>query len=400
MVISQTLVITIGADSLKVMDLSEEKPTIQEIEATIKILEDCVWKIETVLFLPAILANSYNMSPGLEDGLVVMLQEHQQLKDQLATQYLRWLEVKGMEGNKLLSRLEQAFCGSLRNVLRRLRAHPVLLKGLSIEEIVEESKKLAESLKELQCLLMESSLTDPSAEKEERDKSRYMHELSLRHHNNMELVSTLKKEVAAATKDKDVEISKKNEIIRMLKSSLFHMEKTSKEFATRMLLDAENQNLSDRKTSEGRRTNMQQEISQLYSELNSLIIKNRELEMTLRRRKNKVDSETENWIQKYDADMSDKQVELEEVSGCCAQETAELRELEKHYAVLELEYSQIMEERKLAQEQKEKEEREKVIKDQNAVIIQAYWRGFKVRKAMKGKNKGKKGKKGKGRKTK
>ncbi|XP_064153776.1 dynein regulatory complex protein 10 isoform X6 [Anguilla rostrata] len=193
---------------------------------------------------------------------------------------------------------------------------------------------------------------------------------------------------------------KKNEVIRKLKSSMLQREKMSEDFTFRMLQDVENQNLSYRKTSEGRRANMQQDINQLCTQLKNLITKNREVEMTLRKKRNKVESEIENWIQKYDADMGEKQVELEEVSVYYAQESKELQELEEHYKVLELEFSQIMDERRLAQELKEEEERERVIKEQNAVIIQAYWRGFQVRKEMKGKPTGKKGKKGKGRKIK
>lgn len=78
----------------------------------------------------------------------------------------------------------------------------------------------------------------------------------------------------------------------------------------------------------------------------------------------------------------------------------ELTELEKLFDTLDLEYSQIMEERQEAQELREQQEKERQIQSQAATVIQAYWRGFCVRKAKKASAKPKKGKKGKGKKGK
>jgi len=45
----------------------------------------------------------------------------------------------------------------------------------------------------------------------------------------------------------------------------------------------------------------------------------RDEELVLRKRKYKIESEVENWIHKYDAEMEEKQTELDEitVSGFC-----------------------------------------------------------------------------------
>lgn len=82
------------------------------------------------------------------------------------------------------------------------------------------------------------------------------------------------------------------------------------------------------------------------------------------------------------------------------EEQAEHQELQEHLAVLDLEYSQIMEKRQREQERREEEERERETKSRAVVIIQAFYRGWKVRKAMKSKTKSKKGKQGKGKKKK
>lgn len=69
-------------------------------------------------------------------------------------------------------------------------------------------------------------------------------------------------------------------------------------------------------------------------------------------------------------------------------------DLGQHFLVLEKEYMDIMEERRLADEAKTKQKRELEIKTFAATTMQAHWRGFRVRKQLKKKDK-KKGQKGK-----
>nr|XP_008169725.1 dynein regulatory complex protein 10 isoform X3 [Chrysemys picta bellii] len=113
-------------------------------------------------------------------------------------------------------------------------------------------------------------------------------------------------------------------------------------------------------------------------------------------KKYKVEMEIENWIQKYDADMGEKQTEYEEVDAVYTEEKAQLAQLKEKYAVLEQEYSQIKEERRQSQEKKERAERELAIMVRAATHIQAFWKGYLVRSLLKSKRKKKgKGKKGK-----
>lgn len=75
-----------------------------------------------------------------------------------------------------------------------------------------------------------------------------------------------------------------------------------------------------------------------------------------------------------------------------------MKKLEMLHAELDVEYRYILDKRQLEAEKKEKEAKELVVKTKAALIIQASWRGYRVRKALKEeekKGKGKKGKKGK-----
>uniref|UniRef100_A0A8C0H9C8 Dynein regulatory complex protein 10 n=1 Tax=Chelonoidis abingdonii TaxID=106734 RepID=A0A8C0H9C8_CHEAB len=181
-----------------------------------------------------------------------------------------------------------------------------------------------------------------------------------------------------------------------LKSHLLHLEKSSESHIQRTKQEAEKLQKGELRVSQAKCAKIQQDIHQLRAQLNVLIIDNRDSELALRKKKYKVEMEIENWIQKYDADMGEKQTEFEEVDAVYTEEKAQLAELKEKYAVLEQEYSQIKEERRRSQEKKERAERELAIMVRAATHIQAFWKGYLVRSLLKSKRK----KKGKGKKSK
>ena len=87
------------------------------------------------------------------------------------------------------------------------------------------------------------------------------------------------------------------------------------------------------------------------------------------------------------------QEKFEEIDADYTLEKKQLTELEERFKTLEEEYNQIMEERRIARERQEAAERELQMNITAATCIQAFWRSFKVRKALKAKKKKKGGKK-------
>ncbi|XP_036435933.1 dynein regulatory complex protein 10 [Colossoma macropomum] len=382
--------------SLKIIDPSRKKLVSPEPQRIIGVLDECIHKMKLVALLPSELTHPESLSVSLGEKTVRSLTEHLRVVKKHGALNVDTEETEQEATTKVVQ-------NSLLNLLRLLRACPTAEAGLKRAGPITEDRKgvheLVAGLQELRAVVLERLLTTAS---EERERSRHIQEVSMRHRSNLEVVGTLEKEVAAAIKDRDEEISKQNEAIRRLKGSVYQMEKTSEDFVARTQQEAQRQNESDQKTSEGKQTHLQQEANQLRVQLNNLITEHKEAELALRKKKYKLETEIENWIQKYDTDMGEKQTELEEMTVIYEEEKAELRDLQEHYAVLELEYSQIMEERRIAQEQREEEEKEREVKSQAAVIIQAFWRGYCVRKVMKAKtkSKSKKAKKGKGKKGK
>ena len=125
----------------------------------------------------------------------------------------------------------------------------------------------------------------------------------------------------SATEEKEAEVKAKNDIIRRLQADIHHIEKFSEENIKRIKMESEKQQQSDTKNSDGRSQKLEQERSQLRIQLDNLISEHRESESNLRSRKYKLETEVENWLQKYDSDMGDRQVKYRffhvGVRACC-----------------------------------------------------------------------------------
>lgn len=93
--------------------------------------------------------------------------------------------------------------------------------------------------------------------------------------------------------------------------------------------------------------------------------------------------------------LSQAKLELSEKSY--ENELEEVRKLEGPFSDLQEQYNKIQEKRRLAEEKRKEEMRQLELKTKASIIIQAWWRGYNVRKALKSKaKKTKKAKKSKG----
>ncbi|XP_030743284.1 dynein regulatory complex protein 10 [Echinops telfairi] len=196
-------------------------------------------------------------------------------------------------------------------------------------------------------------------------------------------------------------VEKENFVIQELKKHLHQVLKFSENSLLRTKLEAEKQQKADFRASQARLAKIQQEILTLRTQYHNLVTENREQEQALRKKKYKVETEIENWIQKYDAEMSEKQTELEELDGIHTEEQQQVQELRQKHDVLVEEFNQIRTEREVTSRKRMEAEEQMVLMVRAATLIQAVWKGYLVRSMLKSKKKkrGKgKGKKGKGKK--
>ncbi|XP_050779794.1 dynein regulatory complex protein 10 isoform X1 [Gopherus flavomarginatus] len=397
----------IKTSPLKLLDPGRSKLTTVETKRIISVLDEAIFKVELISLISHITEFLDDLSTILGSELMGTLKEHERLSNNMEA-LLTQLQREGLkeedgrgdlvgteEQIRHLQLHQQAVKSSIRNILRLFQADPLASQAVRDEAYARDLsfEIFIKGLSEFRGFLLEKLLTSPL---EEQEKVQFMEEISLRDKKNTETIAALEAELATAIQSRDNEIMKMNAVIRDLKSHLLHLEKSSESHIQRTKQEAEKLQKGELRISQAKCAKIQQDIHQLRAQLNVLIIDNRDSELALRKKKYKVEMEIENWIQKYDADMGEKQTEFEEADAVYTEEKAQLAELKEKYAVLEQEYSQIKEERRRSQEKKERAERELAIMVRAATHIQAFWKGYLVRSLLKSKRK----KKGKGKKSK
>ncbi|XP_069789290.1 dynein regulatory complex protein 10 [Narcine bancroftii] len=397
-------------DALQILEPVKRKLASVEAERIISVIELAIENLERVTLISHVAynLNRFSVAVGLE--LTCALREHVRLEQHLhfAMSTLNEEESEVEKENnkhKVKTKAEKtnnvellhwALSSSVKNILRLFRGNPsacqIIRTGCKARKPLCLGLILA--LRKLRNIVFGRLLISPL---EDKEKSEFVKNITLQNRQNAEIIATLEAELAAASQDKENEMLKKNEIIRKLKNNLLQLDLLSEDYICQITQDSEKQQLADQKDSEARVIKLQEEISQLQTQMNNLKTEHRSSEQALRRRKFKTETEIENWIQKYDADIQEKQDEYVQLVKLYKDEGALLFELEDKIESLETEYIQVVEERKRRAEERKAKEEQMYLMGKAAVIVQAFWKGYKVRQLMKSfkKNKKKK-KKGKG----
>ncbi|XP_045891517.1 dynein regulatory complex protein 10 [Micropterus dolomieu] len=384
-------------DPLKDRGLSQKKQLSLEVQRISSILENCISQVEIAATLPAVLQS--NSASGVADqDLSRALQEHQMLEERLETlEHLKQEsdgEQEGEARERAKVQLEKDIKNSVRNLLRTVRARPdaMGLRAELVMEVGESEYILIRELQKFHCHMVEKL---PTIVDEELQLVLYKQVPSPPAFNLEHMVS-VEEGLATAMKEVDAKISQKKDEIENLRGSL--QTKNTPEAGMSLLADKQCQSLM--KTSKLKQTSIKREIDQLNIQLNNMILENRQAEKVIQEKNEKVETEIEYLLQHFDTEIEETQATLELNEMDYEREEEELRKLEKPLSVLEVEYNQVMEKRRLAEKKRKEEMRELLLKTKAAIFAQAWWRGYSTRKALKNKGKSKKAKKGKGKKTK
>nr|XP_019956440.1 PREDICTED: IQ domain-containing protein D-like [Paralichthys olivaceus] len=210
-------------------------------------------------------------------------------------------------------------------------------------------------------------------------------------------MAPVEEDLAASIMSVDTKISQKNVEIKHLQESLDNTRTTAQNLHISYTYQKCQPPISEKQAS------MRQDIDQLNNQLDNLRLENKEAERALQEENKKLEADIEYLVQQFDSDMEEKQAKLELIEFEREKEKEELSKLKEPFSILETEYNQIQERRRLAEEKRQEEMRELELKTKAVIFIQACWRGCSIRKALKNKGKktkgkNKKGKKGKGKK--
>lgn len=293
-----------------------------------------------------------------------------------------------------LSLVAQQLSSSCKNILRAFQVNANAFNTIKSHfgARPKESEQLLSYMYDLKEILLNKLLTTPE---EDKERMTYIEEVSQRERNNAAIIEKMEEELEAAVADKEEEMRKKNDIIKKLQTELQQIINFSKDNISRIKNEQEKQESADKKNHEGKVQRLQNDVVQLKTQLQNLILEHREKEQDLRRLKFKVESQVEGLIQKYDGEMNERQEEYEEIEAQYNAQKKQLDEVEERFKTMSAEYDQIQEERRLAREKREAAEREMALMVKAATTVQAFWRSYKVRKALKARKKKGGGKKGK-----
>lgn len=131
-----------------------------------------------------------------------------------------------------------------------------------------------------------------------------------------------------------------------------------------------------------RRGELERCLFELKSSYETLVESNSREEKTQRGSLYRLETDIESIVHKYDQEMTALQTEYEVLDEEYTREKKELSELEERFLTLEEEYKEIMEERRIQEINRQKEEAGKMALEQSITTIQAYWRSYKTRKAV------------------
>ncbi|TGZ73777.1 hypothetical protein CRM22_001307 [Opisthorchis felineus] len=140
--------------------------------------------------------------------------------------------------------------------------------------------------------------------------------------------------------------------------------------------------------SQEKQAELEKELCGLKASYSKAVEDNQKAEVRQRNQVYKMETELESVIQKFDRDMMALQSEYDQLDEEYTNDKLELTELEEKFSTLEEEYLKIMEKRRLEEEKRQQEEEEQRVLEEGVTTIQAFWRSYQTRKAVRGRREG------------
>ncbi|KAL7754357.1 hypothetical protein RI367_000338 [Sorochytrium milnesiophthora] len=293
--------------------------------------------------------------------------------------------------------------------LRKLHdALPAAFKSVEDDQDAASSSEMAASMTRLEDVLRSIKLliynklkTTPE---EERSRQHQLESNLAKEQKTILEVKNVREQLESVRQEHAQEVQRRNDNIRKLKDELREIKQQAEDATKKLEQKSKQKEDGDLSQFHEKEQLLKSDIAAARARHAELLTRHRDEELALRKRKYKVESEVDAWIQKYDQDMEERQTEIDDISTIYNEEKAQLEELQLRYNELSKAYSKILEERKVEEERHQLEEAERQKKHKAAARIQALWRGHTTRKELKAKKEkkkeGKGGKSGKGKKKK
>ncbi|XP_065058556.1 dynein regulatory complex protein 10-like [Rhopilema esculentum] len=275
-------------------------------------------------------------------------------------------------------RMEEQFKISLRNAFAALKKEP----KIEPEGVASASAQaLITTLDDLWGIARDRLLTCP---KEENRKLDYLRTVLGRSRRSYDLIINLEKQLQESIEEKNASISSLDLSIKALVLDLETANQDARNEHDRISSDTAKQISSEGKVHDKNAFCLLEQLHSLQNNLRKNKNEHFKEETYLRKKSYKLRTELHNWISKYDQDLEWRQDEIEELLELQALNQSDLKILEEQFSKLEIEYEKIVEERRIKEEKTQKRLEDLAIKVGASLKIQAFWRGYLVRRVLRG----------------
>ncbi|CAH8531279.1 unnamed protein product [Dicrocoelium dendriticum] len=175
----------------------------------------------------------------------------------------------------------------------------------------------------------------------------------------------------------------------LLEREIKNLECYAKGVVERISLEEANRNARLQDESGKNLSELEGRLEELKSSFRNLVDSNNKEERIQRGTLYRLETEIEGIVHKYDQEMTALQSEYDTLDVEYTREKKELSELEERFLTLEEEYTEILEERRIQEMNRQREEAETLALQQSITTIQAFWRSYKTRKAAQARGSGK-----------
>ncbi|OON22608.1 hypothetical protein X801_01490 [Opisthorchis viverrini] len=268
------------------------------------------------------------------------------------------------------------------SVFRRTESVPEITLLSTLEE---QKHNFMTLLLRLRSVCFAELLSTPEDRKR---KKKFVKEIHVRLNESLDRIEKLSQELDQLNERNKREDEKTSNRVESLQNEMNNLQNYMKARVKRTV-DEEQQrkNLILQKSQE-KQTELEKELHGLKASYSKLVEDNQKVEVRQRNQVYKMETELESVIQKFDREMMALQSEYDQLDEEYTNDKLELTELEEKFSTLEEEYLKIMEKRRLEEEKRKQEEEEQRVLEEGVTMIQAFWRSYQTRKAVRGRRDG------------
>ncbi|KAF2902176.1 hypothetical protein ILUMI_04008 [Ignelater luminosus] len=226
--------------------------------------------------------------------------------------------------------------------------------------------------------IMENKLTTTS--QQERIRERKLRISWLRKNRMEENVDQYKGLIEQQREKLGNVLQNKHDLIAKHLNKIEELKVTLREQLRRRVLESEKAMVELSVESELRQEELGTQVKLVTQQYENLLTQNMAAEKKIRSRRIKIEAQLSNWLNKYDADIGERNAEFEAIDEKCEKEKAHMKKIQELFDEQEEEYLVLFEEKEEEDQQAWEEKAYLYLMNRSARKIQRCWKAYRQRK--------------------